>query len=296
MIRNTSQSTDGSTDRLSQQHHQSSRTRSLSKDPLPPLRTTLSSLDPRENPLPSPLSKNPSALRSPSTSDTDQHRDQIGITLTRSFCSAKSSPWTQELGGPGAPRGSVPPRGSRRTSIHATPLIRTPRPPAAAPDVSEAPREWDSLAGSAADLVDGAPEKVGTSPRERWARAIEAVLERVRTVRAFARPIVVEADGKEESHEQPSLTASRIGFNMEEYRVNRKRFALRLSSNLRKILTKLPEEVTSADDDILYGLTTVLPMFAKYDASMRRELTRVLKYEVFEAGRTIVREVRILNG
>ncbi|KAJ3077154.1 hypothetical protein HDU98_007539 [Podochytrium sp. JEL0797] len=78
-----------------------------------------------------------------------------------------------------------------------------------------------------------------------------------------------------------------IGFHLDTYRIDAQAGG---SSRMRIALEKLPESRTLEDCKALQELVRGLPGFSKYSESVRKDLGRVLGYERFGAGRTVIKQ------
>ncbi|TPX60262.1 hypothetical protein SpCBS45565_g07547 [Spizellomyces sp. 'palustris'] len=139
-------------------------------------------------------------------------------------------------------------------------------------------------------------EDIRPSAQEWWKMALERIGASVRALRAFQirKAPLAEGIGDRKALEtgQSSLMASKVGFKMSTYRRRADNAPLHLSPTLLAALAKTadPDSLTSSDIDNLFHLTSLVPVFAKYDEGIRRALAKVITYEVFEAGRVVVRQ------
>ncbi|KND00015.1 uncharacterized protein SPPG_04361 [Spizellomyces punctatus DAOM BR117] len=153
-----------------------------------------------------------------------------------------------------------------------------------------------------ASSTHGSNESISTtddtrpSAKEWWKMALERIGASVRALRAFQirKAPLAEGIGARKALEsgQSSLMASKVGFKMSTYRRRPDNAHLHLSPTLLAALAKTadPDSLTTSDIDNLFHLTSLVPVFAKYDEGIRRALARVITYEVFEAGRVVVRQ------
>ncbi|KAJ3206900.1 hypothetical protein HDU82_004246 [Entophlyctis luteolus] len=131
------------------------------------------------------------------------------------------------------------------------------------------------------------PPAASESPRdyaELWRQAVERIIIMVRAARAVAKQNDVEG-----VHEPHGMSATAIGFSLDEFRrTNTKEVAL--SADALAALGRNPAVRTPADLRVLEKLADAFDIFAKYDPAVRRALARAFGYSKFGPDRTIIRQ------
>ncbi|KAJ3392011.1 hypothetical protein HDU84_004939 [Entophlyctis sp. JEL0112] len=131
------------------------------------------------------------------------------------------------------------------------------------------------------------PPAASESPRdyaELWRQAVERIIIMVRAARAVAKQNDVEG-----VHEPHGMSATAIGFSLDEFRrTNTKEVAL--SADALAALGRNPAVRTPADLRVLEKLADAFDIFAKYDPAVRRALARAFGYNKFGPDRTIIRQ------
>ncbi|KAJ3280311.1 hypothetical protein HK104_000760 [Borealophlyctis nickersoniae] len=165
------------------------------------------------------------------------------------------------------------------------PHIPKPRQPTTLPPINPLRPSTESPSQTYASV------RGNRSGKELWGHALERVVASVKAIRAFTGlGMGRDTEAGVREAEQPSLIATRLNFNMDDYRTSGKRFVGRLSSSMREILLKSPHQLDDGEIDRLYKLTSIMGAFTRYDPEIRRSLAGVVRYEVYGPGRVIVKQ------